>query len=95
MADVCDGDLEPLFGIIEDGTADEFIRSEMLEALAILALQDSPTGAIHPRATPIDIRNCQRSRAFFRPGFASVLATATAPAPTPRDLPGGSVDPNQ
>jgi hypothetical protein len=37
MAAVCDGDPEPLYQIIVDAEADEFVRSRMCEALAMLA----------------------------------------------------------
>jgi hypothetical protein len=40
MAGVFDGDLTPLFEIIEDEAADEYVRGEMLETLAIVALED-------------------------------------------------------
>jgi len=37
MAAVCDGDPEPLYRIIVDANADEFVRSRMCEALAMAA----------------------------------------------------------
>ena len=40
MAGVFDGDLKPLFDIILDGTADGFVRGEMFDTLAIVALKD-------------------------------------------------------
>lgn len=36
IAGVCDGDLEPIFSVIADSAADEFIRSQMLDALVII-----------------------------------------------------------
>jgi len=40
MAAVFDGDPQPLYDVILDPQADEFVRSAMCEALAILALRD-------------------------------------------------------
>ena len=37
IAGVCDGDLQPIIGVIEDPDADEFIRAEMINALALIA----------------------------------------------------------
>lgn len=39
MAAVCDGDPQPLYDIILDPAADQFVRSRMCEALAILVLR--------------------------------------------------------
>lgn len=36
LASVCDGNIEPIKGIIEDSSLDEFVRSEALESLLIL-----------------------------------------------------------
>ena len=36
IASVCDGDIEPIKGIIENSSLDEYIRSEALESLLIL-----------------------------------------------------------
>lgn len=40
MAGVFDGDLQPLFDILLDDAAETFLRGEMFDTLAILALQD-------------------------------------------------------
>lgn len=39
MAGVFDGDLQPLFDILLDDTADSFLRGEMFDTLAIVALE--------------------------------------------------------
>src|SRR5262252_6179963 len=39
MAAVFDGDPQPLYGVIRDPAADEYIRSRMCEALAMLAVR--------------------------------------------------------
>lgn len=39
MAGVCDGDLQPIFSVIEDPAADEFARGQMFDALVIIARQ--------------------------------------------------------
>jgi hypothetical protein len=39
IAAVFDGDLDPLFGVILDAEADEYVRSRMCEALAMVVLQ--------------------------------------------------------
>ena len=39
MAAVCDGDPQPIYDIILDAEADEYVRSRMCEALAMLVLQ--------------------------------------------------------
>ncbi|WP_296643864.1 DUF1186 domain-containing protein [Roseinatronobacter sp.] len=48
MAAVFDGDLQPIFDILLDGKADSFLRGEMFDTLAILAL-DNPD--LRPRIT--------------------------------------------
>lgn len=40
MAGVFDGDLQPLFDILQDDTADSFLRGEMFDTLAIVALEN-------------------------------------------------------
>lgn len=40
MAGVFDGDLQPIFGILRDDRAGGFVRGEMFDTLAILALRD-------------------------------------------------------
>lgn len=37
IAGVCDGDLQPIFTVIEDSAADEFVRGQMIDALVIIA----------------------------------------------------------
>lgn len=37
IAGVCDGDLQPITEIIEDQTADEFVRCQMIDALVLIA----------------------------------------------------------
>lgn len=39
IAGVCDGDLKPIFSVIEDPGADEFVRGQMIEALVLMARQ--------------------------------------------------------
>ena len=39
IAGVCDGDLTPIFSTIEDQDADEFVRSQMIDALVMIARQ--------------------------------------------------------
>lgn len=39
IAGVCDGDLKPIFSVIEDPTADEFVRGQMIDALVLIARQ--------------------------------------------------------
>ena len=39
IAGVCDGDLTPIFSVVEDPAADEFVRSQMIDALVIIARQ--------------------------------------------------------
>ncbi|MGB3796531.1 MAG: DUF1186 domain-containing protein [Alteraurantiacibacter sp.] len=41
MAGVFDGDLQPVFDILLDDTADGFVRGEMFDTLAIVALKDA------------------------------------------------------
>ena len=36
IAGVCDGDLGPIFAVIEDPSADEFVRGQMLDALVMI-----------------------------------------------------------
>ena len=36
IAGVCDGDLGPIFAVIEDPAADEFVRGQMLDALVMI-----------------------------------------------------------
>ena len=43
IAGVCDGDLQPIIEVIEDPDADEFVRAEMIKALALIA-------RFHPQA---------------------------------------------
>ena len=50
MAAVFDGDLQPIFGILLDNKADSFLRGEMFDTLAILAL-DNPD--LRPRITQL------------------------------------------
>jgi hypothetical protein len=45
MAGVFDGDLKPLFQIILDDEADAYVRGEMFDTLAMLALQNPTQGA--------------------------------------------------
>ncbi|SDJ83078.1 DUF1186 domain-containing protein [Aliiruegeria lutimaris] len=40
VAGVCDGDLQPIFDAACDETADEFVRSQMFDAMTALALSD-------------------------------------------------------
>jgi Protein of unknown function (DUF1186)/SEC-C motif len=49
MAAIFDGDPEPLQGIILDAEADEFVRSRMCEALAMLVLQGELDRALASR----------------------------------------------
>jgi Protein of unknown function (DUF1186)/SEC-C motif len=37
IAGVCDGDLQPIFEVIEDPAADEFVRCGMIDALVLIA----------------------------------------------------------
>ena len=37
IAGVCDGDLRPIFEVIEDPAADEFVRCQMIDALVLIA----------------------------------------------------------
>jgi hypothetical protein len=37
VAGVCDGDLQPIFGLIEDPAADEYVRCQMIDALVLIA----------------------------------------------------------
>ena len=37
IAGVCDGDLQPIFTVIGDSAADEFVRAQMIDALVIIA----------------------------------------------------------
>ena len=39
IAGVCDGDLRPIFSVLEDPAADEFVRGQMIDALVIIARQ--------------------------------------------------------
>ena len=39
IAGVCDGDLGPIFSVLEDPAADEFVRGQMIDALVIIARQ--------------------------------------------------------
>jgi hypothetical protein len=39
VAGVCDGDLGPIFSVIEDPAADEFVRGQMIDALVMIARQ--------------------------------------------------------
>jgi len=39
IAGVCDDDLGPIFAVIEDPVADEFVRGQMLDALVMIARQ--------------------------------------------------------
>ncbi len=39
IAGVCDGDLKPIFSVIEDPAADEFVRGQMIDALVLIARQ--------------------------------------------------------
>jgi len=48
MAGVFDGDLKPLFDILLDDDADGFVRGEMFDTLAIVALEDP---ALRPQIT--------------------------------------------
>lgn len=48
MAGIFDGDLQPLFDIVMDNDADGFVRGEMFDTLAILALEDPE---LRPRIT--------------------------------------------
>jgi len=43
IAGVFDGDLQPIFDVIEDPDADEFARSQMIDALVIIAHNDPST----------------------------------------------------
>ncbi len=43
IAGVCDGDLQPIFETIEDPGADEFVRSQMVDALVLIARSRTPT----------------------------------------------------
>ena len=39
IAGVCDGDLKPIFSVIEDPAADEFVRGQMIDALVLIVRQ--------------------------------------------------------
>ena len=39
IAGLCDGDLGPIFSVIEDPAADEFVRGEMVDSLVVIARQ--------------------------------------------------------
>ena len=54
MVQVCDGDPEPLFDIIRDKHADEFVRSSMCDALATLVLQ----GDLDRQRAEVFLRDC-------------------------------------
>ena len=43
IAGVCDGDLQPIFEVIEDPAADEFVRCQMIDALVMIARHRSET----------------------------------------------------
>ena len=43
IAGVCDGDLQPIFDVIKDPAADEFVRCQMIDALVMIALHRSET----------------------------------------------------
>lgn len=58
MAAVCDGDPQPLFDVILDAQADEYVRSRMCEALAML---------VHGSALPR-----QQIARFLRDGFMNI-----------------------
>jgi hypothetical protein len=75
MAGVFDGDPQPLFGIILDRHAGEFIRSRMLEALAMLTLR----GDLPREETAGFLRKCwdelwPRQDCFVWHGWQSTIA---------------------
>ncbi len=75
MASVFDGDPQPLFGIILDRHAGEFIRSRMLEALAMLTLR----GELTREETGTFLRKCwdelwPRQDCFVWHGWQSAIA---------------------
>jgi hypothetical protein len=54
IVQVFDGDPEPLFDVIRDSHADEFVRSRMCDALATLVLQ----GDLDRRRAEVFLRDC-------------------------------------
>lgn len=75
IASVFDGDPEPIFGIILDPLADEFVRSRMCEALAMLVLR----GEVDREAVARFLRDCfmnlqPQSECYVWTGWQSAIA---------------------
>jgi hypothetical protein len=97
MAAVFDGDPEPLYAIIRDPEADEFVRAKMLQTIAILTRR----GELPRDATTAFLRDCfaqlePREHCFVWSGWVDAVAwlgLSELKPPVQQAFQRGSIDP--